>query len=152
MKSLRVERASRTLSAIPSSGTFDLVVEAYDTTPIPVAAPWHDKPVTPAVLRWRVKGSHVWRTAVDVRWTIPANGLYNRYFAVWTRQNNPWGCRGRYRFVLAHDLDARVLGQASSVDVQAIDTRGNSTTRVFALPGGEAAAVTGVAGVLQRKA
>ena len=71
LKSLRVERGSRTLSATPSSGTFDLVVEAYDTTPIPIAAPWHDKPVTPAVLQWRPKGSRVWRTAVDVRWTIP---------------------------------------------------------------------------------
>ncbi len=35
VKSLRVERGSRTLAATPSSGTFDLVVEAYDTTPMP---------------------------------------------------------------------------------------------------------------------
>jgi Peptidase family M23 len=138
VKSLRVERARRTLSSVPSSGTFDLVVEAYDTTPIPVAAPWHDKPVSPAVLRWRPRGSHLWRTAVDVRWTIPANTLYDRYFADWTRQNNPWGCRGRYRFFLAHDLDARAFAKVSSIEVQAIDTRGNSTTRVFALPRSDA--------------
>jgi Peptidase family M23 len=136
VKSLRVERGSRTLAATPSSGTFDLVVEAYDTTPVPIAAPWRDKPVTPAVLQWRPKGSRVWRTAVDVRWTIPPASLYNRQFAIWTRQNNPWGCRGRYRFYLAHDLDARAFGHIRSVEVRAIDTRGNSTTRGFALPRG----------------
>lgn len=151
LKSLRVERASRTLSHTPSSGTFDLVVEAYDTTPLAIAAPWHDKPVTPAVIRWRVKGSHDWRTAVDVRWTIPDNSLYTSYFAAWTRQNSKWGCRGRYRFYLAHDLDARAFGHGVlSIEVQAIDTRGNSTTRRFTLPGGEAVAVAAVAGGARR--
>ena len=138
LKSLRVERRNRTLSTIPRSGAFDLVVEAYDTTPMPVAAPWHDKPVTPAVLQWRPEGSQVWRTAVDVRWTIPDASLYRRQFAVWTRQNNPWGCRGRYRFFLGHDLDASTFGHLASVEVRAIDTRGNSTTHVFALPSSDA--------------
>ena len=136
LKSFRVERGARPLSTTPSSGTFDLVVEAYDTTPIPIAAPWHDKPVTPAVLQWRPNGSRVWRTAVDVRWTIPDASLYNRQFAAWTRQNNPWGCRGRYRFFLGHDLDARTFWNIRSIEVRAIDTRGNSTTRVFPLPRG----------------
>jgi hypothetical protein len=134
LKSFRIERAGKPLATTPSSGTFDLVVEAYDTTPLPVAAPWHDKPVTPAVLQWRPKGSRAWRTAVDVRWTIPDAGLYNRQYATWTRQNNPWGCRGRYRFFLGHDLDARGFEHLRSVEVRAIDTRGNSTTRSFTLP------------------
>jgi len=134
LKSFRVERASKPLSTTPASGAFDLVVEAYDTTPLPIAAPWHDKPVTPAVLQWRPKGSGVWRTAVDVRWTIPDASLYNRQFAAWTRQNNPWGCRGRYRFYLGHDLDASAFRHVQTVEVRAIDTRGNATTRVFALP------------------
>jgi len=138
LKSLRLERGGRPLSTTPSSGTFDLVVEAYDKTPLPIAAPWHNKPVTPAVLQWRPKGSRFWRTAVDVRWTIPDASLYSRQFAAWTRQNNPWGRRGRYRFYLGHDLDARAFGHIASVEVRAIDTRGNSKTRVFVLPRSDA--------------
>ena len=34
-------------------GTVDLVVEAYDETPIAVPGRWGGKPVTPALLRWR---------------------------------------------------------------------------------------------------
>jgi len=136
LRSFRIERANRTLSHTPTSGRIDLVIEADDTTPLSIAAPWHDKPVTPAVLRWRNVGAHTWRTAVDVRWTIPNNSRYGNVYAAWTKQNNPWGARGRYRFFLAHDLDAGSFGHGvSSIEVQAIDTCGNSTTQHFTLPG-----------------
>ena len=34
-------------------GTVELVVEAYDETPIAVPGRWGGKPVTPALVRWR---------------------------------------------------------------------------------------------------
>jgi murein DD-endopeptidase MepM/ murein hydrolase activator NlpD len=133
LKGLSIERASRTLASVPSSGQVDLVVEAFDTTPIAVAAPWHDKPVTPALLRWRVAGAGSWRTAFDVRRTIPAAARYAEVYAAWTRQNSPWGVRGRYRFYLARGLDARLFGRGLTIEVEAGDTRGNTTTQRFKL-------------------
>ena len=55
-------------------GTVELVVEAYDETPIPVPGRWGGKPVTPALLRWPVttaggRGVQGWRTAIDHRLT-----------------------------------------------------------------------------------
>src|SRR4051794_20857161 len=130
LESLRLEHGGAVLKRVPAFGTVDLVVEASDTTPIAIAAPWHDKPVTPALIRWRIPGTSAWQTSIDVRRTIPSNTLYGRYFATWTRQNSPWGRTGRYRFFLAHDLDAAVLSRcAATLEIQATDTRGNTTTR-----------------------
>ena len=69
-----VATASRGAAA---HGRVDLVAEAYDATSIPISGPWHDKPLTPALLRWRLlDGKRVvtgWRTAVDFRLTYPSN-------------------------------------------------------------------------------
>ena len=56
------------ISTRATRGTVELVVEAYDKTPIAVPGRWGGKPVTPALLRWRVTtgGGRVvqgWRTA-----------------------------------------------------------------------------------------
>ena len=54
-----------------------LVAETYDETPLAVPRPWHDLPVMPALVRWRLldSGGRValgWSTAVDFRLDDPA--------------------------------------------------------------------------------
>ena len=118
-------------------GRVDLVAEAYDATPIPISGPWHDKPLTPALLQWRLlDGKRVvagWRTATDFRLTYPSNDLWGRTYTRWTRQNKKiWDAR--YGFYLAHGFDTRVLRDGTYlVQVKATDIRGNSGTRSFPL-------------------
>ena len=52
LEQLRAEVGGRPVSI--ARGAVDLVVEAYDETPIRVPGRWGGKPVTPALLRWRV--------------------------------------------------------------------------------------------------
>ena len=121
----------------PVRGHVDLVAEAYDETPIPIAGPWHDKPLSPALIQWRLlSGGRVvtgWRTAVDFRLTYPSNDLYSRTYTSWTRQNKKiWDAR--YGFYLAHGLDTRTLRDGKYlVQVRATDMRGNTGTRSFPL-------------------
>jgi hypothetical protein len=127
---IRFERSSRVIDGGAAAGLVDLVVEASDRTPLAVPAPWNDKPVTPALLRWRLvrtTDGHTtpWTTAVDVRRVIPPDDAYDRVFARWTRQNKA-SRQGRYRFFLAHDADARRFA-GHAVEVEATDTRGNRT-------------------------
>lgn len=116
-------------------GRVDLVAEAYDTTPIPISGPWHDKPLTPVLLQWRLlDGTRVvtgWRTAVDFSLTYPSNDLWSRTYTSWTRQNKKiWDAR--YGFYLAHGFDTRTLRDGTYfVQVKATDIRGNSGTRAF---------------------
>ena len=135
LRNLRLETAGRALAGRALTGVVDLVVEATDTTPLAVPAPWNDKPVTPALLRWRLvrngQAMQAWSTAVDVRATIPSNDRYNAVYATWTRQNKA-AHRGRYRFYLAHGFDAGKLSAGSyAIEVEATDTRGNRTLSRF---------------------
>ncbi|MGZ4333543.1 MAG: M23 family metallopeptidase [Gaiellaceae bacterium] len=124
------------------SGTVDVVAEAWDTVPVAVDAPWNDKPVTPALVEWRVVGprssaSSTWRVAADFRDALPSTP-YSTVYARWTRQNHPWGGRGRgrYRFFLARSLDTRTLPNGTyRLVVRVADTRGNATqvTRTFTI-------------------
>jgi peptidase M23-like protein len=130
---------ARSVGAAPPGATVhgrvDLVAEAYDETPISIAGPWHDKPLTPALLQWRIlDGKRVvvgWRTAVDFRRTYPSNDLWSRTYTSWTRQNKKiWD--GRYGFYLAHGFDTRRLHDGTyRVQVRATDIRGNSGTKAF---------------------
>ena len=114
-------------------GRVDLVAEAYDATPIPISGPWHDKPLTPTLLQWRLldgrRAVTGWRTAVDFRVTYPSNELWSRTYTSWTRQNKKiWDAR--YGFYLAHGFDTRTLRDGTYlVQVKATDIRGNSGTR-----------------------
>lgn len=142
LRALRVERGGRVLAGGSVSGTFDLVVEAYDETPVPVPGPWGGKPVTPALLRWRLAAPHggptPWRTAVDVRSGIPSDGLYDSVFARWTRQNKKHRI-GRYRFYLAHGVaGSRLAPGRYLVQVEATDIRGNAVRASFPLVVGSA--------------
>ena len=76
VKQLRASAGESVISTRATRGTVELVVEAYDETPIAVPGRWGGKPVTPALLRWRVTragGSAVqgWRTAIDHRLVKP---------------------------------------------------------------------------------
>ena len=121
----------------PAHGRVDLVAEAYDTTPISISGPWHGKPLTPALLRWRLldgkRAVTGWRTAVDFRLTYPSNDLWSRTYVGWTRQNKKiWD--GRYGFYLAHGFDTRTLRDGSYlVQTTATDVRGNTGTGLFPL-------------------
>ncbi len=133
IRSIVVERLGRTLAAKDVAGRVDLVVIATDETPIPVPGAWRGKPVTPAVIRWRVIDSHgsvvvPWRTAWDVGHSVPRNAEYDRFYARWTRQNKAkqWG---RYRFVLVRGWDVEALAPGIyAVEVTASDTRRNTVT------------------------
>lgn len=125
------ERQGKGLGRAALSGRFDLVVEAWDETPLAVPGKWADRPVMPAVVRWRLLGRRGaetgWRKAVDFSWTIPPPSMYDRVFATWTRQNKPWR-DGRYRLHLQQNWDSRSLVDGRHVlEVEAADTRGNRT-------------------------
>ena len=110
-------------------GHVDLVVEVRDWMPLAAPAPWTGKPVMPAVVRWRLRGSRgvvsPWKTAFDVRAELPRSG-FDGIYAKWTRQNKPWRA-GRYRVYLVHGLDTTALADgAYRLEVAAADTRGNT--------------------------
>jgi hypothetical protein len=113
-------------------GRLDLVVEAWDTTPLAVPAPWNDRPVMPAFVRWRIAGPRMasagWRTAVDFRYALPASP-FDAVYAPWTRQNKPWRS-GRYRVLLAREWNAASLARGTyRLEVSVTDTRGNGARR-----------------------
>lgn len=114
------------------TGRADIVVEAWDQPPLAVPAPWAGKPVTPALVKWclvgrgRLAGPRC-RIAADFREALPQPPFASVY-ARWTRQNHPWtrGGRGRYRFLLARNLDLRGLADGTyRVVVTVSDTAGN---------------------------
>ena len=116
-------------------GLVDLVVEAWDDAPLAVPAPWNDKLVAPALVRWRLVGPRSlaslgrWHVAADFRGALPHVPV-SAVYARWTRQNHPWGRggRGRYRFVLARRFDTRLLADGRyRVEVAVADTHGNTT-------------------------
>jgi murein DD-endopeptidase MepM/ murein hydrolase activator NlpD len=137
VRSLTVAAAGAPVRRTAVHGRVDLIAEAYDETPVPIAGAWHGKPLTPALIEWRLKhqGRNVtgWRTAVDFRLTYPSNTLFNRTYASWTRQNKRiWDAR--YGFYLTHDLDTRRLHDGSyDLEIRATDERGNVGTRSFTL-------------------
>jgi hypothetical protein len=142
VRSLVVESAGRILHGRRASGRVDLVAEAYDATPLPISGPWGGKPVTPALIEWRLvapvgsrttHSSSAWRAAFDVRRTYPSNELWSQTYAQWTRQNKKHRV-GRYRFALVHELDTTALANGRwTVQVRASDVRGNATTATFVL-------------------
>jgi hypothetical protein len=109
-----------------------LAGEAYDETPIAVPRPWHDLPVMPAVVRWRLVGKHGkvvigWRTAVDFRLTIPEASEFDRIWAHGVSQNHV-RAPGRYRLTLAGASELHSLHAGSyMVEIAVSDTRANGS-------------------------
>ena len=122
-------RKGQEIDAQSLAGHVDLVVEAFDTPPLPVPKPWSNLPVTPALVRWSVahNGRRViaTRTAADFRSALLPPRLYDSIYAPGTRQNRA-SKPGHYRFYLAHGLDAsRLPAGPSRLRIEAVDTRGN---------------------------
>jgi hypothetical protein len=137
VRSLAVESSGAGLRSTSVHGRVDLIAEAYDETPLSISGPWHGKPLTPALLEWRLlRGGKLvrdWQTAVDFRLTFPSNSLWDRTYASWTRQNKKvWDAR--YGFYLIRNLDTLKLRDgAYDVQVRATDIRGNAGTGSFTL-------------------
>jgi hypothetical protein len=111
-----------------------LVAESYDETPLAVPRPWHDLPVMPALIRWRLlsMGGRIvlgWRTAEDFRLTIPPASEFDERWGPGTTQNHV-RAPGRYRVVLASSV-ASLRAGTYVVEVAASDTRGNATRARF---------------------
>jgi hypothetical protein len=107
-------------------GSFDLVAEAYDETPLLVPPPWNDKPVAPALVRWRIVGVTPWRTAADFRGSLPQS--FTSVYARWTHQNRGFrrGGHGRYRFLLARSWNSTAVHDGTyRLEVSVADTSGN---------------------------
>lgn len=116
------------------SGRVDVIVEAWDDVPLPVAAPWNDKPVLPALIEWRILGrgtasvSSSWHIADDFRTSL-SSAQFSSVYAHGTRQNHPWSGTGtgRYRLLLARGWDTRALPNGTyHLEVAVSDTRGNT--------------------------
>jgi len=116
-------------------GKVDLVVEAFDHPPISAPPPWHDIPVTPALVRWRLvrEGNAVvpWRVAADFRTSfapaVVANSdtHFGDVYAPGTRQNHP-NEPGLFRFWLARGFDTSPHADGDyRLDVEVADVRGN---------------------------
>jgi hypothetical protein len=114
------------------AGTVDVVAEASDETPLLVPAPWSKKPVTPALVEWRIAGPRAlagasWHVAADFRRALPTVP-FSSVYARWTRQNHAWSL-ARYRFVLLRGWDTRSLANGTyRLVVRVTDTRGNTST------------------------
>jgi hypothetical protein len=130
---IQLFRGSREVPPERVRGPVDVVVEAYDLPPLPVPPPWATMPVTPSLLRWRVRGAgnkvvRPWHTAVDLRGRMLDRERFAAVFAPGTRQNHP-NRPGCYRFYLARTWSTRLLPNGQyRLDVQAADVSGNTAT------------------------
>jgi hypothetical protein len=111
-----------------------VVAQVADETPLAVPRPWHDLPVMPALVRWRLldRGGRAvsgWNVLVDFRSTIPPASEFDRTWAPGAMQNHV-RAPGRYRLLL-RSLDPRAI-RGRQVEVAVSDTRGNASRRRFA--------------------
>ena len=125
------ERRGVPLAPNTLAGVVDLIAEAHDVPPISAPPPWHEMPVTPALLRWRLvrNGRAVvpWRIVADFRTTMPPASHFGAVYAPGTRQNHP-NEPGLFRFQLADAFDTRRHPDGSyRVDVESADTRKNAS-------------------------
>jgi hypothetical protein len=125
----------------PANGNVDIVVNAFDHTPIRVPYPhWGGMPVGVGLLRWRVLGVNDvvayppnldWSVGVDLREAMLAPSLFHQVFAPGTLQNHP-DKPGTYNYFLAHGWNTRVLPNgAYTLEVEVSDVRGNTSTKRF---------------------
>jgi hypothetical protein len=136
IRALRIERGGRELTSHAFTDAVDLVLDAYDTTPLAVPAPWSDLPVSPALVEWRVLGPQIaasrWTVAADFRTALPS-APFDSVYAPVTTQNHAHRS-GSYSYVLARGWDPRKLPAGSYVlQARVADTAGNVATTSLAL-------------------
>lgn len=130
IKQLRAETNGKVIRLATTRGAVDLLVEAYDETPVRVPGAWGGKPVTPSRLQWRLatpdgRVVRPWQTSIDHSLRIPSNDRYHDEYGRWTRQNKK-NRIGRYRFVLEHHWDTSTVADGRYVvEVAASDLSGN---------------------------
>jgi murein DD-endopeptidase MepM/ murein hydrolase activator NlpD len=129
-------------------GKVELVAEAADSPAMPVPGIWHDLPVSPATVSFRIEVVKTGRavvpetTAVDVRNVLPTSGQLWQTYARGTHMNMPqfgarrfWYQPGVYLFKLGSSaFDTRRLRDGVyRLRVTASDTAGNrgSATQTF---------------------
>jgi hypothetical protein len=111
-----------------NGGGFDLSAEAHDTAPLAVPAPWDDRPLTPALVQWRIQrvgaGPQAWKTAVDFRGALP-----NDFYAIFTPETrqNTIDRAGTYHFALLRCW--RAARGTYRFEVRVADTAGNAALR-----------------------
>jgi hypothetical protein len=124
-------------------GRVVIVASAYDTPTMRVPVVWHDLPVTPALVQWRIERADTGKVAVptrvayDVRQHLPAAGAFWNVYARGTHQNMSvfgkdysYMQPGVYRFLLTPaGLDTRSLRNGVyELVVTATDIRGNHSS------------------------
>jgi hypothetical protein len=107
-----------------------IVAEVRDETQLAVPRPWHDLPVMPALVRWRLltpagRVVRPWDTLVDFRLTIPSKDEFDTTWAPGVTQNHV-RAPGRFRLTLAGaDESAALQDGTYLVEIAASDSRGN---------------------------
>jgi hypothetical protein len=132
-----VQRAGKHLPADYVTGVVALIAEAHDITPIAAPPPWKGLPVTPALVRWRLRrrGRVVvpWTVVADFRTTLVPASRYRDVYAAGTTQNHP-KVAGLFRFLLAKAFDTRLHPDgAYRLEVEVADIRGNASSRQLEL-------------------
>lgn len=113
------------------SGTFDLLVDTYDTPPTPLPAPpWNLTRVAPALIRWRLVPAGAttasWHTAVDFRSYLAPREKFADVYAPWTTLNRP-GKPARLVYYVTRGWDShRVPDGRYRLQVAVFDSQGNS--------------------------
>jgi hypothetical protein len=133
VRRVRVQRGDRHVSRYHVTGRVELLCECIDVTPMRVPAPWNEKPVVPALVRWRLTGSGRtivdWQTAVDFRRSIPAPSAFWDVYAPGTTQNRSYR-PGQYFFLLRRGWDSSsVPNGVYRLEIDAEDAAGNATRR-----------------------
>jgi hypothetical protein len=126
-------------------GRVEMIASAYDMPAMPVPGEWHDLPVTPAVVEWRIDSARTGRTIVpehvvyDVHRSLPPNTDFWKVYARGTYQNmSVFGAHysymqpGAYLFRLTPGgFDTKELGDdVYDLVVTVSDTAGNQSSYV----------------------
>ena len=131
VSAVAISRGGKAVDPEKVAGVVNLTCEAYDVPPIAPPPPWRDTRVTPGLLRWRIlradgRAATQWKTAVDFRFALLPNALFNLVYAPGTRPNRA-NRPGRYVFYLKTGWSSSKLPDgAYRLKVGAWDTRGNS--------------------------
>jgi hypothetical protein len=130
VEAVSITRAGRTVDPAKVSGVVDLTCDAYDVPEVDPPWPWQETRVTPALVRWRIVRANGepatrWETAVDFRFALLPDGLFNLVYARGTKENRA-GRPGRYVFYLDEGWSSAQLRNGSyRLVAGAWDTRGN---------------------------
>lgn len=129
VEAVTISRAGKRVDPTKVSGVVDLTCDAYDVPEIDPPWPWQQSRVTPALIRWRIVGADgpatPWQTAVDFRFALLPDALFNLVYAPGTKQNHA-NRPGRYVFYLDAGWSSAKLPDGSyRLVVGAWDTRGN---------------------------